>query len=116
MGDITWIKLKTDMFENEKIREIESQPSGDTVLVIWFKLIGLSHRANAKGFIVLEKDIPLNIEEISTLIKRPINIVRYSISVLCRLQMVEMDRNELIHIVNWESYLIPDCKKVKGIG
>lgn len=32
-----WIKIKTDMFENEKIKLIEQLPEGDTVIALWFR-------------------------------------------------------------------------------
>lgn len=44
MADITWIKLKTDMFENDKIKLIEALPDADTIIVIWVKLLAAAGR------------------------------------------------------------------------
>ena len=33
-----WIKIVTDIFDDEKIQLIEALPSADSILVIWFKL------------------------------------------------------------------------------
>jgi len=39
MGDVKWIKIVTDIFDDEKIRLIDALPDNDTILVIWFKLL-----------------------------------------------------------------------------
>ena len=46
MSDVKWIKIVTNIFDNRKIKQIEIMPDGDTILVIWFKLICLA----ATGF------------------------------------------------------------------
>ena len=35
MADIKWIKIKTDMFEDEKIKLIDALPERDTIHYIW---------------------------------------------------------------------------------
>ncbi|MGF2565521.1 phage replisome organizer N-terminal domain-containing protein, partial [Ralstonia pseudosolanacearum] len=37
MVETKWIKIVTDIFDNEKIRMIEAMPEGDAIIVIWFK-------------------------------------------------------------------------------
>ena len=39
MANVQWIKIVTNIFDNRKIRALESLPDGDTLLVIWFKLL-----------------------------------------------------------------------------
>ncbi len=39
MAEVKWIKLSTSMFEDEKIRLIESMPEADTLLIIWIRLL-----------------------------------------------------------------------------
>ena len=50
MGDVKWIKITTNMFEDEKVDFIESLPEADTILVIWIKLLTLAGKCNANGF------------------------------------------------------------------
>jgi len=38
MNGVQWIKITTDIFDDEKIQLIESMPEGDTLIVIWFKI------------------------------------------------------------------------------
>jgi len=37
MPEVSWIKLTTAMFDDEKIKVIESMPEADTLIVIWIK-------------------------------------------------------------------------------
>lgn len=53
MGDIRWIKLSTDMFDNRKIRYIRSLPEGDKMALIWIQLLVQAGKCNANGHIFL---------------------------------------------------------------
>lgn len=101
MSEITWIKLKTDMFENEKIRLIEALPDADTIIVLWVKLIAAAGKANTNGYIMLTENIPMNTEEMATIFNRPINTVRLALQTFQRYGMVEVE-GEAIRIKNWE--------------
>lgn len=104
MAEITWIKLRTDMFDNTKIRLIEKLPEGDTILVIWVKLLAAAGKANCNGYIMLSENIPMNIEEMAVIFDRPLNTVRLALEAFKRYGMVEVDENEIIRIHNWEKH------------
>ena len=46
-SDVKWIKITTDIFDDEKVLMIESMPSSDSIIVIWFKLLVLAGTAIA---------------------------------------------------------------------
>lgn len=104
MAEITWIKLKTDMFDSTKIRLIEKLPEGDTILVIWIKLLTAAGKANCNGYIMLTENIPMNIEEMATIFDRPLNTVRLAMEAFKRYGMVEVDENDVVCISNWEKH------------
>lgn len=101
MTEITWIKLKTDMFENDKIKLIEALPAADTIIVIWVKLLTAAGKANANGYIMLTENIPMNVEEMATIFNRDINSVRFALQTFQRYGMIEME-DETVRIKNWE--------------
>ena len=47
MAEMQWIKLRIDMFDDEKIKIIQSMPDGDALLVVWIRLIALAGKCNA---------------------------------------------------------------------
>ncbi|MGE6516664.1 phage replisome organizer N-terminal domain-containing protein [Lysinibacillus sphaericus] len=104
MADITWIKIKTDMFDNEKIKLIERMPEGDTILIIWIKLLTYAGKANYNGYIMLSENIPMNVEEMAIIFNRPLEKVRYAIQILQRYKMLEINEQEVVLISNWEKH------------
>ena len=49
MAEVKWIKITTDVFDDEKILLIESMPSADSIITIWFKLLILAGKQNNNG-------------------------------------------------------------------
>jgi predicted phage replisome organizer len=104
MAEITWIKLNTDMFENDKIRLIEKLPDADTILIIWVKLLAHAGKANAGGYIMLTENVPLSTEDLATLFNRPLNTVRLALETFKRYRMIEISDDDAIRIKNWDIY------------
>ena len=57
MADVKWIKIVTDIFDDEKILLIEQMPEADTIIVLWFKLLCLAGKANSNGLMMLNDKI-----------------------------------------------------------
>ena len=49
VAEVKWIKIVTDIFDDEKILLIESLPAADSVIVIWFKLLCLADKTSTKN-------------------------------------------------------------------
>ena len=49
MADVKWIKILTDIFDDEKILLIETLPEDDSIIVIWFKILCLAGKQNNSG-------------------------------------------------------------------
>jgi predicted phage replisome organizer len=104
MGQISWIKLKTEMFSDEKIRLIESMPEADAILIIWIKLLIQAGKSNANGFIFLAENIPFSAEMLATLFNRPLTVVRLALKTLHDFNMISIDKKGLIYIENWDKH------------
>ena len=103
MSDVKWIKLTTNMFDDEKIRLIESMPDADAVLVIWVKLLVQAGRTNANGYIFLNENIPYTDEMLATIFNRPLNTVRLALKTFKEFGMIEWDSNGIC-VANWEKH------------
>ena len=55
MAEVKWIKIVTNIFDDEKIRYIETLPSGDEMIVIWFKILCLAGRSNSSGLLMIDR-------------------------------------------------------------
>jgi predicted phage replisome organizer len=104
LAEVKWIKITTNMFEDEKIDFIESLPEADAILVIWIKLLTLAGRCNAGGFIFLTEKIPYTPEMLSHTFRRPLNTIKLALKTLSELDMIEFDDNNFLKISNWEKH------------
>ncbi|PEL57928.1 replication protein [Bacillus toyonensis] len=117
MSEVKWIKLSTSMFEDEKIRLIESMPEADTLLIIWIRLLAQAGKTNASGYIFLSKNIPYSDEMLATLFNRPIATVRLALQTFQRFGMIEITDDQYICISNWEKHQNVDgLERVKQLN
>lgn len=112
MADVKWIKIVTNIFDNRKIRQIEAMPEGDTILVIWFKLICLAGVINDNGMIYLTPEIPYTEEMMASQFGRPLTVVRLALNTFQAFGMIEVVDNFLC-LPSWEKYQSAD--KLEGI-
>jgi predicted phage replisome organizer len=103
MSSIQWIKIRTDIFDDEKIKIIDSLPERDAIFVIWIKLLTLAGRVNDQGQIYLTENIPYTPEMLSTLFNRQISVINLAISTFHKFGMVEIN-NDFIGISNWDKH------------
>lgn len=103
MAEVKWIKITTDMFNDEKIMLIEQMPEADTMLVIWFKLLCMAGRDNNNGIFLMNNRVPYTEEMLATIFRRPLNTVRLAISTFEAFGMIEV-YDDVITLVNWEKH------------
>jgi predicted phage replisome organizer len=103
MAEVKWIKLNVDMFDDEKIKIIQSMPDGDALLVIWIKLITLAGKTNDGGYIYIADNIPYTEEMLAVIMNKPILTIRLAIETFTNLQMIDTDTRG-IYLVNFERH------------
>lgn len=103
MADVKWIKIVTDIFDDEKILLIESMPEADGIIVCWFKLLCLAGKQNNGGCFMMNDRIAYTDEMLSTIFRRPLNTVRLAMNTFEQFGMVEII-NGVITIPNWEKH------------
>lgn len=103
MADVKWIKIMTNIFDNRKIVQIETLPDGDTIIVIWLKLLCLAGNINDSGMIYFTKEIPYTEEMLSNLFNRPLPTVRLALKVFEDFGMITVIE-DIMQISNWEKY------------
>lgn len=114
---LQWIKLAIDFLDDDKVKIIEAMPEGDSILLIWIKLLCLAGKANAGGVLLISKDIPYNADMIAHRLNRDPGKVRYALDTFARLGMISFNE-EIIQIANWEKHqklgIAQDQKKLRA--
>ena len=113
MADVKWIKIVTDVFDDEKILMIETMPECDTIIVIWFKLLCLAGKQNNGGVFQMGQ-MPYTDEMFSAIFRRPINTVRMALTTFEKFGMIEIIR-DTVTIPNWGKHQSLDAYEKKKL-
>lgn len=103
MSEVKWIKIVPNVFDDDKIKLIEEMPEGDSIIVIWFKLLCLAGKQNRDGFLLLNDKIAYTDEMLATIFRRPLILVRLALSTFEQFEMIEIV-NGAVFVANWEKY------------
>ena len=113
MSEIKWIKITTDIFDDEKMCLIDALPDRDAIIVIWIKLITLAGKLNRKGVLAISKNIIYTDETLAQTFHRPLNTVRMALEVFEKFGMVEKIDGVIV-LPNWEKHQnIDGMEKIK---
>lgn len=103
MADVKWIKIVTDIFDDEKILLIESLPKSDSILVIWFKLLCLAGKQNNNGVLIMNNKIPYTEKMLASIFRRKESTIKLALQTFQKFGMIEIVDN-VITIPNWEKH------------
>lgn len=100
MAEIRWIKIVTDIFDDEKILLIETLPEADSIIVIWFKLLCLAGKQNNSGVFVMSNGFPYTETMLATIFRRKPATVNLALQTFEQFGMIEII-NDTVTIPNW---------------
>ena len=104
MAEVKWIKLYVDMFEiSRKLKAIENTTKGDTILIIWIKLLLLAGRINDGGAIYITPEMPYNCAGLASELRRSPKIVKTALELFEDYGMIYTE-DGIIYISSWEKY------------
>lgn len=112
MADVKWIKITTDIFDDEKILMIESMPSADSIIVIWFKLLTFAGKQNNDGVFLMSNRIAYTDEMLASIFRRDVNTIRLALKAFEQFGMIEIVDN-VITIPNWNKHQTLDAYEKK---
>ena len=106
--DVKWIKVSTSMFEtNRKIKHIEKMPNGDTILIIWLKLLLLAGNVNDHGAIYITPEVPYTVEALADELRRDVDVVKTALELFETFGMIEIV-DGVYYLSAWEKYQSTD--------
>lgn len=108
MAAVKWIKIVTDIFDDEKMLLIESLPAADSIIVVWFKLLCLAGKNNNSGVFIFNDRIPYTDEMLATIFRRDLHTVRLALKTFEEFGMIEVIDN-VITIPNWDKHQTLDA-------
>jgi predicted phage replisome organizer len=100
MAEVKWIKITTDVFDDDKILLIESLPEADSIIVIWFKLLCLAGKQNNSGVFIMGNKIAYTDKMLATIFRRKEATVQLALHTFESFGMIELV-DGVITIPNW---------------
>ncbi len=100
MADVKWIKITTDIFDDEKILLIESLPDAYSIIVVWFKLLCLAGKQNNSGVFMMNNQIAYTDKMLATIFRMKESTVQLALQTFEQFGMVEII-DGVITIPNW---------------
>lgn len=112
MAEVKWIKITTDVFDDEKILLIESMQSADSIITIWFKLLILAGKQNNNGVFMMSNKLPFTDEMLAAIFRRDLDTVRLALKTFEEFGMIEVIDN-VVTIPNWNKHQTLDAYEKK---
>ena len=100
MAEIKWIKITTDIFDDEKIILIESLPDAYAIITVWFKLLCLAGKQNNSGVFMMSNQIAYTDKMLATIFRMKEATVTMALQTFEQFGMVEIV-DGVITIPNW---------------
>jgi len=114
MSGIKWIKITTNVFDNEKIKLIKKMPEGKSILLIWFQLLTLAGKNNECGMIMLTTDLAYTDDMLAIYCEEPILNIKLALNLFEKFKMITIT-DSILKITNWEKYQnITGMEKIKN--
>ena len=98
-SEVKWIKITTDIFDDEKILLIESLPDSYAIITVWFKLLCLAGKQNNSGVFMMGQ-MPYTDKMLATIFRMKEATVTMALEVFANFGMVEII-DGVITIPNW---------------
>lgn len=111
MADVKWIKITTDIFDDEKILLIESLPDPYAVITCWFKLLCLAGKQNNNGVFLMGR-IAYTDKMLATIFRMNEATVKMALKTFEQFGMVEII-DGVITIPNWSKHQSLDAYEKK---
>ena len=111
MADVKWIKITTDIFDDEKILLIESLPDAYAIITVWFKLLCLAGKQNNSGVFMMGQ-IAYTDKMLATIFRMKESSVTMALQTFEQFGMVEII-DGVITIPNWNKHQSLDAYEKK---
>jgi len=112
MAEVKWIKITTDIFDDEKILLIESLPDAYAIITVWFKLLCLAGKMNNSGVFMMNNQLAYTDKMLATIFRMKESTVTMALKTFEEFGMVEIV-DGVITIPHWNKHQSLDAYEKK---
>ena len=114
MADAKWIKVAIDMFNDPKLKIINSMEEKDLINYVWMRSLLLAGQSNMNGCLYINETIPYTMKTLTIEFDRSCEDVKTAFKVLRKLEMIELTEDRIFKIKNWAKHQnVNELEKLK---
>ena len=106
-SDVKWIKITTDIFDDEKIVLLESMPDSYALIVVWIKLLCFAGRLGTSGVLVMQNGVAYNTKMLASIFHMKETVVEVALKTFVDFGMITLV-DDVITITNWGKHQTMD--------
>jgi predicted phage replisome organizer len=104
MAGVSWFKTQVGFYRDEKIKQIETLPSGQEIAYLWPKMLSLTAEKNLGGELIFHDEQPYTAEMLATEFNVKPTLMRLALKTFREFRMIDIESDGTIVISNWGKY------------
>lgn len=103
-SEITWIKIRVDMFDNRKFKYIRTKKNYKYIELLWIKLLLIAGQCNSQGRIYITDECNYDLGSLSKAVHIDEKNIEAALVILEEMKMVKVSPDFDISIINFIKY------------
>lgn len=114
MAEPKWVQFKIEMFNDPKLKIINSMEERDLISYVWIRSILLAGRSNKDGCLYINDTMPYKLKTLAIEFDRTLDEIKLAFKVLRKLEMIELTEGKVFKVKNWAKHQnIDGLEKIK---
>lgn len=98
------IKVNVNMFDDTKLKIIDTKPERDMIHYIWFRMMTLAGKVDRDGELYLSRNIPYTVDTLAVEFNRSIKDIEIAVNVLIDLEMIGFTKDKVFMVLNYSKH------------
>ena len=104
MVDVKWVKFEVGMYDDTKLKILDSMENRDLHHYVWTRSLVLAGKINRGGYLYITDNIPYTIKSLAIEFNRSVDEIKAAYKVLRKLEMIELTEDKSFRIKNWDKH------------
>lgn len=101
-GSASWVQLRTNFFDDDRVKLIRTLPEGDTLTVIYFQMLALAGRCNAGGRLLIHESLAHDEVSLTACMGKSASIINLALASFVKYGLL-LNNNGCYEIADWYS-------------
>ncbi|MDU1229872.1 MAG: phage replisome organizer N-terminal domain-containing protein [Clostridium sp.] len=104
MADVKWVRVSIEMFNDPKLKIINSMEEKDLINYVWMRTLLLAGRSNKDGSLFINDNMPYTMKTLAIEFDRTLDEIKLCFKILRKLEMIEFNENKIFMVKNWAKH------------